>query len=416
MATEAPLPLNPIPFIAGKSVDALGDLVDADLSILNLSFLDLIPGLIFGGGGPRKINIPALSVPSNISDLNIKGAAINVGKFRDLGGEGGALNVQTGSVINAIQSVLREFDSLQLGTKSIEPDIIDFFNPFFLELARASDFIGRGPTASSPQDQVNRNQRALALVSEARTSIAQIKIDRKKFLSDNPFLPSNFFDADVLYQAGYLQQNPKSSPNLPFDQQPRQFRLAFEQRQRDNPPIKPFSKPELGVSPLSPLPATQSINITVNVPQTQTTLGPPTGILVPQQPAPPSTLAAWWQNILRGARVLQGLKTAIEFPFFIKSLFTRPDDDFSPFFSTSGDESFLFPNFPLGTDQQSELFPFFLNSDLNPDTDRQFTIKELEDMNITPFSLQGILSNRNIWIALLLGILIAYVTTRKRKL
>lgn len=345
---------EPIP-----SADPVTLAIQAGLQIAKIAGFDPIGdtiGKLFGGDGHHDVNLPALSVQDNISDLGVLTTPINVSRFRYLGGTSGALNVRTESVLVAI----REIQST-LGHLSVEFSDTPAGNAFAVLNKELSTRALAMNFAASPSDAVRRQQLAVNAVSNATTVL------------------------DVFNKLRLLDQSRKAvapivNPTTPFTRgAPQNINVII-------PPVK------------------------VVIQQPQSTLGQSNYPQFQTQLANPQTKANWWQSLKQKVNIAGNVARAIQFPFFIRDTFFSGDGGEalqSLFFGESGDV--FFPEFP--EQQPQPEFISYLNPTAQP-FDANFQIEELKNDSI----FAQLSPTAKTLLPLLLGLIITYAVLKKRGL
>lgn len=359
---------------------------------------DLINKAFFGGGGHHEVTLPRLKIPKKLlasRGIKIPIKNMSVRAYRDFS-----------SVIRPNQDALkRGRDILSrelrgLGFTSEAKKLMQAGRKFNLFKNRG------GNVARNAQQYIN----LLAGTIQALDTLYQT---RERFLDDNPAISETL---NTLYA-----ENPKSTSkiNRSFWQLVKdptnKSALSLFAQTTGEPFMDLMSQPSPTVdsnalTPLQPTP--NPINITVNIPG-QSTLGTPTGIRTPKQSASQQTAQNWWntwsKRILTTGRVVGGVKQAVEFPFFIRSLFTEQEEQMPFFYGENGDQfDFGLPTYP--GQQDGTTFISLPQAEAGG-----FTVEELEESLVggeqegSPFSI-----NR-FFIPLLVGLILAYVVAKRRK-
>jgi hypothetical protein len=442
---EVPVPQNPLA------------VVGAVRNILNLAGVDVgiadpikVVSKIFGGDSDRNIQIGGIVQPANLT-VDLHGAVV-ADSFRNAG----AILAEDGNEASRVEQIVRkqlEFLGLDevsqtLGettnalpfnspeqanqTTSTRVQLTSNAKSFITSILATPDFKFRGLTGQQIQDDFDRAEvisyNDLKLGGALRTGNAY---DINKHLSaihgaragslgilNGAFLvdsPSKWVDTTRALPTDLFPLHLFPAAPAPVDLaelMASQLNDTAPAVQADvTPTITPDdTQPALPVAPVNP------INVTVNLPQTttsglstisgnQSTLGTPTGIYNPTQPANPQTKSNWWNKAIKAGQVATGIHTAVTLPITISKLFQSGEAALPFLMGAEGDEFITFPN----NENQTPLL--FTTNNL-PANSGGFTIEELAEMQANGDQPGGgILS---IAPYILMGLLVAYVSTRKR--
>lgn len=435
---EIPVPNNPVG--VALAVKNLLSIAGVDVGGSSFNPISFVTSIFGGGGSDRNISVGGITNPENISII-LQAAGV-FGSNRDAAGILGQDAEEISRVGGQIakQIAFLGFDELAFKISKLGGTLASSFphaqalltsdieylssiKSFINELLAQPDFMHRGVTGADIRHEFDlfdianfQESRRDELLDVNEVVLSQAYYGLSGLLNEQNAL------AGTPFHVGY--QSPDNPNFLKQDSAGNFLTKEFLALQAVPAPetladILPSSDVEanevIGIpfpdARLTPITQQQPINITVNVPPQpapiiQTTLQTPTGFFQQTQTAIPKQKSNWWDRLIKAGQIASGVHTAVTLPFTIRDLFVDSDINSLPIFPPVNEDQ-LFFDFPV---LENNVLPVVFPSQEN----LSFRLEELSDENISSdlFSSENYQRTASY---LLLGLLIAYVLSKKKR-